>query len=94
MAEKITFEWDSNVEAEGVDYYELFEKAPAAPEPVLVASNIGATFFDILMTDMAQGSYEYYLRSVNEFGTSAFTAPLTVNFILPSPPTNFRYSLV
>jgi len=88
MAEKISFVWDSNPAAEGVDFYQLFENGE------LVVSNITVTNFDLLMEGKAEGVYNYQVRAVNEFGQGPLSEVVTVDFLLPSQVVGLAYSLV
>jgi len=88
MAEKISFVWDSNPAAEGVDYYQLFENGE------LVVDNITATNFDLLMAGKAEGRYDYQVGAVNEFGPGPLSEVVTVNFLLPSQVQGLAFTLV
>lgn len=84
MYERIDFSWNAGPNAA---YYQLYENG------VMIVDNIIQPQFSLLMADMVQGSYEYQVRGVNEFGPGPLSDPVTVNFILPAKVTGLKYSV-
>jgi hypothetical protein len=84
MAERIDFSWNAGP---NTDYYQLFE------DDVMVVDNILQPQFSLMMTNIVQGTHNYQVRGVNQFGEGQLSDPVTINFILPVRVTGLRYSV-
>lgn len=84
MAEKISFKWDAD---DATEYYQLFEDGN------LAADNIVEPNFDLLMTNVEQGTHSYQVRGVNDFGEGELSDSVEINYILPGKPLNLVYSI-
>lgn len=85
MASHINFSWDP---ASDTDYYQLFEDGALAVDDILEPT------FSLLMSGIPQGTHQYQVRGVNQFGEGPLSDPVEINFILPAKVTNLVYSLV
>jgi hypothetical protein len=85
MAERIDFSWDADPNTE---HYQLFE------DDIMIVDNIVQPQFSLMMTNIAQGTHNYQVRGVNQFGEGQLSDPVTINFILPGQVTGLAYSIV
>lgn len=86
MAERIDFAWAGDPAT--TDYYQLFE------DNVMVVDNIVEPRFSLMMVDIQQGTHDYQVRGVNQFGEGPLSDPVTINFILPVKVTGLVYTVV
>ena len=83
MADRISFSWGADP---NTDFFRLYEDGVAVVDNILVPT------FDLMMTDIVEGSHDYQVEAVNQFSTQ-ISDPVTINFTTVGKPV-LVYSIV
>jgi hypothetical protein len=92
MAKKITFAWEHG-KPDNIEYYKLWEKHESEQSFFVVADNIKALQFSLLMEEKEDGKYLYGVTAHTQFADSGMSNTVEVDFFVPYPPFMLPYSV-